>query len=179
MKIRTSFLILNTNKPVKEDASKFRGYIANKFPEYPILHHHVGVGLLYTYPRVQYRVISGTPSILGIEDGAKILKKISDNLNELTLGNTTYKVKQKTFHEQEVEVKPSRKNQHYRFITHWLALNPENYRKYKELRDWKEKKEFLNSILVGNILSMCKALGIVVRKKLHVHSHLDREGVST
>lgn len=178
MKLQTSYLVLNTDKPVPENASKLRGYIANKFSEYPILHHHIKeVGLLYTYPRVQYKVISGTPSVLGIEEGAKVLKKISDDLNELELGNNTYRVTQRALYEQEVEVKPDRKNHQYRFITPWLALNQDNYKKYKELRDWKEKKEFLNGILVGNILSMCKGLGIVVEKRLHLHSHLDAEKV--
>ncbi|MCK4734889.1 MAG: CRISPR-associated endonuclease Cas6, partial [Methanophagales archaeon] len=70
-----------------------------------------------------------------------------------------------------------REDHHYKFLAHWLALNPGNYEKYKEIRDWKEKKEFLNGILVGNILSMCKSLDYVVTRKLYVHSRLDDEQV--
>ncbi|MBI5253829.1 MAG: hypothetical protein HY930_05470 [Euryarchaeota archaeon] len=52
MKLKTLYLVLKIDKLVREDASKLRGYIGNKFPEYPILHHHIKeVGYLYTYPR--------------------------------------------------------------------------------------------------------------------------------
>lgn len=79
MKLKTSYLVLSTDKPVKEDASKLRGYVGNKFSEYPILHHHIKeVGYLYTYPRGQYKIFEGTPSILGIEEGA-LHKRIYKN----------------------------------------------------------------------------------------------------
>jgi hypothetical protein len=87
------------------------------------------------------------------------------------LGRSHYTVKQKILYEQEVELRSSRKKQ-YRFITPWLAINPDNYRTYQNIENWKEKKEFLNRILVGNILSMCKSLGIVVEKHLYAHTHL-------
>jgi len=43
--------------------------------------------------------------------------------------------------------------------------------------DWKEKKNFLNNIMIGNILSMCKGLDFVVDKKQYAHSYLDDETV--
>ncbi|GBE54411.1 hypothetical protein BMS3Bbin15_00564 [archaeon BMS3Bbin15] len=173
MKLKTSFLVLKTDNTVKENASRLRGYIGNKFKEYSILHHHIKeMVYLYTYPRVQYKIIGGTASILGIEEGAEVLKKISDELGELLLNNSRYRIKQKVFYEQEVEVRPSGKRQ-YRFVMPWLALNPDNYMAYQNMKDWKEKKEFLNGILVGNILSMCKGLGIVVDRRLYAHSYLD------
>ena len=94
MTLKTLVLILNTERPVKEDAAKLRGYIANKFKQYPILHHHIEeAGYLYTYPRIQYKQIEGTPLVLGIEEGVDILKKISGDLTELKLGKSVYKVK--------------------------------------------------------------------------------------
>ncbi|MEM5815534.1 MAG: hypothetical protein QXL14_00600, partial [Candidatus Aenigmatarchaeota archaeon] len=79
MKLKVSYLILKTDFPIKEKPSQLRGYIGKKFEEYPILHHHVKDGeFLYTYPKVQYKVINGTAFILGIEKGARILKNISD-----------------------------------------------------------------------------------------------------
>lgn len=178
MKLKTLVLILKTSEKVKEDASKLRGCIANKYKEYPILHHHIEeAGYLYTYPRVQYKQIEGTALILGIEEGAEVLKKISDDLTELELGKSEYKVESVQMTLMNAEFGPCRENHHYKFITHWLALNPANYERYKEIKDWKEKKEFLNGILVGNILSMCKSLDYVVTSKLYVHSRLDEENV--
>jgi len=179
MNLKTLFLILKTSKPLEEDASKLRGYIANRFKEFPILHQHIEeVGYLYTYPRVQYKIIERTALILGIEEGAEVLKKISDGITELRLGKSVYKVERIQMTQINAEFGPCRENRHYKFVTHWLALNPSNYEKYKEMTDWKEKKEFLNGILVGNILSMCKSLDYVVTMKLYVHSRLDDEVVS-
>lgn len=176
--LKTLVLVFKTNRSVKEDASKLRGYIANRFKEYPILHHHLEeVGYLYTYPRVQYKLIEGTALILGIEEGAEVLKKVSGDITELELGKSSYKVESIQMTQMNAEFGPCRENRHYKFVTHWLALNPSNYEKYKEITDWKEKKEFLNGILVGNILSMCKSLDYVVTSKLYVHSRLDDEEV--
>jgi len=177
MKIKTAYLVLKTDTPIKESSSKFRGYIGQKFDEYPILHHHIKNGdFLYTYPKVQYKVIEGTASILGIEEGAKVLKEISDKFNELVLGEKTYKIQQKVIYEQEFDVRTGRKTK-YKFLTPWIALNAQNYRFYQDLDNWKGLKIFLNKILVGNILSMCKGLGIIVNRKLYVHSLLDSQKI--
>ena len=52
---------------MKEPASKLRGYIANRFKEYPILHHHIEESYLYTYARVQYKTIEGTAMCKGLD----------------------------------------------------------------------------------------------------------------
>jgi hypothetical protein len=178
MEIKILTLIFKIDEPVKEDASKLRGYIGNKFTQYPILHHHIEeVGCLYTYPRIQYKIIGGTPIILGIEEGADILKKISDEISELKLGKSRYKIKSMQMNQLNADYGCCREQRHYKFLTPWLALNSENYQKYKEMNDWKEKKIFLNSILIGNILSMSKGLDYVVNKKLYAHSFLKEEKV--
>jgi len=178
MNLKALILVLKTDRPVKEDASKLRGYIASRFKQYPILHHHIEeAGYLYTYPRIQYKQIEGTPLVLGIEEGADVLKKISDDLTELELGKSRYKVHSVQMTQMNADFGPCRANHHYKFVTHWLALNPANYERYKGMSDWKEKKEFLNGILVGNLLSMCKSLDYVVTSKLYVHSRLDDEKV--
>ena len=72
MHLKTLCLTLKSERPVTdEDASKLRGYIANQFKEYPILHHHVAEAYVYTYPRVQYKIIEGAAIMLGIEEGAR------------------------------------------------------------------------------------------------------------
>jgi hypothetical protein len=127
--------------------------------------------------RIQYKLLEGTALILGIEEGTEVLKKISGDVTELELGKSKYKVESIQMNLMNAEFGPCRENNHYKFLTHWLALNPANYERYKEIRDWKEKKEFLNGILVGNLLSMCKGLDYVVDRKLYVHSRLDDEKV--
>lgn len=174
MKIDTTHLILKTNKKVKNETSKFRGFIGREFEKYPILHNHYGEGkFLYSYPLVQYNIIDGQASILGIEEGAEILKEIYPKINELKMGDSYYKVENHLIYDKEYDVVPSGEEIQYKFITPWIALNSNNYEKYQANKDWKERKIMLNKILVGNILSMCKGLGIIVNRRLHVKSNLD------
>jgi hypothetical protein len=177
MKIKSFYLILKTDKPVEESASKLRGYLGTRFKEYPLLHNHLEeAGYIYTYPRVQYRVIGGQACILGIEEGAPAIKEISDQIDNLILGSNVYSVEERVLYQKEFDIKTGAKTQ-YNFISPWIALNPKNHRIFSNMDNWKDKKIFLNNILTGNILSMCKGLGIIVNRKIYVHSHLEEEKV--
>ena len=176
MVMKVGVLVFNTDRTVKGDASKLRGYISKRFKEYPILHHHVENGYLYTYPRVQYKIIERTPIILGIEEGADVLKIISDDIRELRIGNSKYKVKSIQMTVLEADFGVCKEQLKYKFLTPWLALNQDNYEKYKGL-DRRERKKLLNRILIGNILSMCKGLNYVVMNRLKVRSRLMSEVV--
>lgn len=177
MILDTAVLILNTDRPVKEPVAKLRGFIGTHFPDYSLLHHHVEDGYLCTYPKVQYKIIEGTPLMIGIDEGAKVLKEISGDIKKLELGNSVYRVSSKQINEQEAEVVAQRVMYDYRFLTPWFALNQKNYATFVEMKDLREKKLFLNNILVGNLLSMCKGLGIIVNTRLNVHSHLNEERI--
>lgn len=177
MKLRVIVVALRTNEPVKEKVSKLRGYIGNKFHEYVLLHHHTEKGTLYTYPRVQYKIIEGTPIIVGIEEGAKILKEIADELYELELGKKKYAVESIQMSQFNADFGKCKEKIKYKFLTPWLALNQENYAKYKKMNNWKERKELLHSILIGNILSMSKSFGYTVKGKIHASSFLQQNSV--
>ena len=146
-------------------------YIANKFNEYPILHHHLeGAGYLYTYPRVQYKILEGTAIILGIEEGVEVLKEISGKINELALGKNVYKIEEKRTIEKDQNFGESEEKQ-YRFVTPWLALNEENFGRYKRISK-KEQILLLHRILIGNILSMSKSLDYVVTSEIKVKTNV-------
>ena len=96
MKINTSYLVLKTNKKIRQDSSKLRGYIGNRF-DYPLLHNHYAQDkILYSYPLIQYHVIDGQASMLGIEEGADLLKDIAEDITELRLSDSYYKVEDRT-----------------------------------------------------------------------------------
>jgi hypothetical protein len=54
----------------------------------------------------------------------------------------------------------------YRFMSPWLALNQENYSKYKKL-EWKDRKNLLERIFVGNILSALKGMKLFINFRIH------------
>ena len=59
----------------------------------------------------------------------------------------------------------------YRFLTPWLALNQDNYLQFHQILG-EEKERLLSRILIGNILSMCKGLGVTVERELWVSHNL-------
>ena len=177
--LKTLVLTLKTDRIIKEDSSKLRGYIGNKFSQYPILHHHLtGEKSLYTYPKVQYKIIDGNAILVGINEGADVLKEISDKIEMLIFGKNLYKVNSSQMNQMNAELGECRENYRYRFLTPWIGLNPENYKKYKRMHELKEKKLLLNNIITGNILSMCKGFDFVVSKNLYVHSLLNEEKIN-
>ncbi|MBR1369682.1 hypothetical protein RJ53_09420 [Methanocalculus chunghsingensis] len=169
---RTLYLVMETDRPVTESGTQLRGCIAGQYPDRPLLHHHAPQ-LIYTYPRVQYRVIEGTPSVLGIDDGADELRAIVGDLHELTLGNSRYRITRKATYEMEGAIRPIRDLRSYRFTSPWIALSTKNYEIYQNAGGWRERKELLNRILIGNILSMAKGLDIVISREIRVRTHLD------
>jgi len=177
MKIKSSYLVLKTGELIKESPGSLRGYLGTRFKEYPLLHNHLEeAGFIYTYPRIQYKVIEGQACILGIEEGSQVLKEISDQIDNLILGNKVYSVEERILYHKESQIMESPKTQ-YNFISPWIALNPKNHKIFSNMDNWKDKKIFLNNILIGNILSMCKGLGIIVNRKIYVHSHLEEEKI--
>ena len=175
MKYNIVNLVLKTDSKVSPNPAKVRGYIGNIYKHYPILHNHYPEDkFLYSYPFVQYKIINGDVVILGIDEGGEILKDIASELKVLKL-NKNYKITEKIIHEKEYDIKPTSEEKHYKFTTPWLGLNQKNYQKYINTKDWKDKKELLNKILVGNFLSMSKGLGIIVNKKLYAKTHFEEK----
>lgn len=173
MKINTCTLTLKTDKDIIEDTSKLRGYIANNNPENLLLHNHIDNNvLIYSYPLVQYGIINGRAYMFGIDDGVQAIKELTNNLKELQL-TRHYNIIEKQLTEKQTDINTTREQHKYIFVTPWIGLNQKNYQKYKETTDQREKKLLLNKILIGNILSMCKGLGIIVNHQIKVKTHLN------
>ena len=168
MFIINNILILQTNRFVTDSPSTLRGFIASRFPDNPLLHHHLNnpnkKGLVYTYPKVQYKIIDGTPMILGIGEAKEIVKTIS-NIDYLNLKGKRYLVTEKKLIEQDVNFSVSEDLLTYKFLSPWLALDEESYKRYRK-RNPEERQKQLESILVGNIISMAKGLEYVIIDKI-------------
>ena len=144
-------------------ADKLRGYIGNKYMDDFLLHNHKENGAhIYRYPVVQYKVINGNPLLLGVEDGIQSVWKVFDDISELNIDNTELEVFDKKTFLKQVQFGMIDNHQKYSFLTPWLALNEKNYDKYQRLGSWAKRKELLEKILIGNIISMSKSLGYTV-----------------
>jgi hypothetical protein len=164
-KIKTLTLTLGSDNKIKGDAAKLRGFFATKFNEYQLLHQHDVDRFIYKYPLVQYKMVNGSPMILGINEGVEVLKEIYDKYDSIKLGEREYQIFERQISVKEQEFGLSDKFHLYRFLTPWIALNQENYQKYKEVNSV-ERKDLLQRIFIGNILSMSKGLDYRVPGKI-------------
>ena len=143
------------------DAHKLRGYFGTLFKEYsPLLHNHLEGGeLRYAYPLVQYKVIDDVPTLLGLGEGAALMVQLFLEIKELDIDGKVYPIYAKNIAAENAVIGISNKLNTYRFDALWMALNQENYSKFKRYNK-EEKQDQLNSIAVRNILSFLKGFGL-------------------
>lgn len=151
------------DKPVEGKVEWFRGFFAEHFREYTLIHHHLwDNGFYYSFPLIQYKAIEGKPLIIGINEGAEILQRIYPELSRIRIGPREYQITEKTIIIRTDDVVVKQELEWFSFLTPWLALNEKNYEKYQKFGSWEKRKELLESILIGNLLSMSKSLGYTV-----------------
>jgi hypothetical protein len=157
-------LWLGTAEKLPRSANdKIRGYVGNKFADDSVFHNHDRNGAdIYRYPLVQYKVIDGTSLILGIAGGMNALWKIFDEVSMVVLGDYKVEIFDKKSLIKQGLLRTTDNRPSYSFLTPWLALNQKNYEKYVILEAWTKRKAMLESILVGNLISMSKSLGYTV-----------------
>ncbi|MET6996925.1 CRISPR-associated endonuclease Cas6 [Chitinophaga defluvii] len=141
------------------EADKLRGYFGNLFKEQsPLLHNHLESGeTLYRYPMVQYKVLQGVPVLMGINEGADLLTQLFIKIRNIDIDGRNYPVLEKNIESKQVTTGLSDDLHAYRFETAWMALNQKNYADYLK-EDEQQQARHLKAILIGNMLSFCKAI---------------------
>ncbi|MEW6009511.1 MAG: CRISPR-associated endonuclease Cas6 [Candidatus Omnitrophota bacterium] len=163
MEIKTLILTFECVNEAKNNSDLLRGYFGRRFKEYVLMHHHIGGSrYIYRYPLVQYKIVNGISTVVGIGIGAELLNKIHKEVNTIDLNDNRYEIFEKTIYLGNGNFRFNTEQQTYSFLTPWLALNEKNYEKYQKLGTWAKKKELLEKILIGNIISMSKSLGYTV-----------------
>lgn len=161
----TSDSVLN-----KADAEKIRGYLGNLFWDNPYAHQHNEDGdFIYRYPRVQYKIIDGKCLLIGFNEGFEIVEKTFYNLKTINLNGVWEEIIGKGLESYTDFFAVTSNQMQYSFLTPWLALNERNYERYQKLSTWARKKELLEKILIGNIISMSKSLGYTVPEPIKVN----------
>ena len=105
--------------------------------------------------------------LLGINEGAELLIELFLKIKELRLEERTFHIYSKNISNKITEIGVSDDLIEYKFKTMWMGLNQNNFSKYMQLLPGKEKEEFLNKVLIGNILSFYKGLNFRVEEKLY------------
>jgi len=160
----------------KRDAEKIRGYLGNLYRENSYIHQHDLEGNpIYRYPRLQYKVIDGACVIIAFKEGLKMAEDSFHNLKLLNLNGKWEEVLTKGLESYIANFSISSDPIKYSFLTPWLALNQKNYEKYQKLGSMAKRKELLENILIGNIISISKSLGYTVPVPIEANIHHVKE----
>ncbi|GAA4001944.1 hypothetical protein GCM10022408_11570 [Hymenobacter fastidiosus] len=142
------------------DAHKLRGYFGELFREHsPLLHNHYEDGTFrQQYPLVQYKVLDGTPTLVGLGEGAALLVELFLRIRELDIDGRHYPVQAKHIEHRTEAIGPVAGLRRYRFETLWMPLNQDNHRQY-QTQSAAEQQAQLTRILTNNMLALLKAVG--------------------
>lgn len=162
------------------DAHKLRGYFGNLFKqESPLLHNHFEDGTLrHRYPLVQYKVVDKIPTLVGIAEGSELLINLFLQIKKIEIEGHTYPVTSKDIQTEQVEIGYTGELYEYEFNTLWMALNQTNHNQYKTFNK-QERQQKLKRILIGNLLSFYKAMGVFLTADERVMVHVNVEEKST
>lgn len=168
-KIRTLVLKFDNDLSFSE-IPKFRGAVIASLEQKNILYHnHDENGVIYKYPRIQYKQLQQKAAIICIKEGVEAIHEL------FTSGNFTYHIgnREEEMHilsvntyENDLDFCGNMKG--YR-LRNWLPLNSENYKEYQTKERLADKVTFLEEKLIGNILSFFTSIGFRADKQIELN----------
>ena len=155
-----------------KEIAYFRGAVIKALGDSPNLlyHNHIGdSSYRFAYPLIQYKRINGKAAITCIEEGADIIGQfLSETSDPLMIGRRETKIEVEKVIPEKVEIQISDSPQTYS-LHQWLPLNSKNYEQYRNTESFIDKINILERVLIGNILSFLKGVGIHLEEHLDVH----------
>jgi hypothetical protein len=130
----------------------------------PEFHHHGDDGLIHQQPLIRYDVSTGLAELAGIAGGALLLRSLPA-FDAFTLGRETVHVRRRDVDSGRVEIGPTADAFRYRFLTPYLGLNQDNHRQW-ERGTGNERRRLLERVVIGNMLSLSKSIGLHVSERL-------------
>ena len=113
-----------------------------------------------------YKRIQGKAAIVCLKEGTEAIGQFfSEGTFTFNLGNRYVKMELGSVLSRKCLVQTWNSMFKYR-IRRWIPLNSENYQRYKAMEGISEKISFLESILIANLLSFSKGIGVYVEKEI-------------
>lgn len=139
----------------------FRGSMIQLSSNHPLFHNHENNGFRYSYPLVQYKCIDGHAVMIGLNEGGIAIERLLEDRISFScqLGNRFTELELIGVRSQKVKVECLSELQTYS-LQSWLPLNSENYQGYLAADGLVERMLLLERILIGNILSFAKGIGV-------------------
>ncbi len=160
-------LVQFKNQLTWQEIPFFRGAIISKVPkDLTLFHNHIDDGFRYRYPLIQYKRIGGKAAIVCLGEGTDVIGNFFANADfDLQIGSRSEHFEVEKVDAQRVLIQPWEQTFAYT-CRKWLPLNQQNFEQYQHLESVAERADFLQKILVGNILSMCTGLGLHIEKNI-------------
>lgn len=157
-----------TNSIYNDEIPFFRGAIINAVQERgsDLFHNHKEEGLIYRYPLIQYKRLRQKAAIVCIGEGTEDIGHFFSSCDfNVTIGNRPIELEVESIkaHKTLVQIWDS---PFCYTIRKWLPFNKENYEQYLQLESLADKYAFLERLLIGNILSFAKGVGIHFEKQV-------------
>lgn len=139
-------------------AAQWRGAVASRFPGEVAFHGHDGERAVARYPEVHYRWVDGAPTLFAVGDAARLAMTHAWPGGAVRLGDQERRIVQVSWTSLAVSRSFSRRLLRYRFCAPWIALNQANFERYRG-SSGEARRDQLDRILVGNLLTMSQAFG--------------------
>ncbi|MEK6482144.1 CRISPR-associated endonuclease Cas6 [Catalinimonas sp. 4WD22] len=149
----------------------FRGAVIDKVGrEHDIFHNHNKLdGHIYRYPLVQYKSIRKHPSLLCIDFGVEEIHHFFQNKDwSIELSGRKLNMSISQLDMKQYNLQTWDKLFHYN-IRNWIALSQESYKDYQQFENLTDRIRFLETKLIGNILSFAKGVDWHVDKQIEAH----------
>lgn len=152
LKIRFSNQLMPWEVPL------FRAAIIEATERQSTLFHNHGPDntFLYRYPKIQYKITERKASIICLDNGTDDIHYLLQNPSlDLRIGD-----RQETFEIEDIHIQYPQLQTwqvHFQYaLRNWQGLNQENYQKYQTLDSEVERLQFLEKMLLGNLLALLR-----------------------
>ncbi|MGM0944697.1 MAG: CRISPR-associated endonuclease Cas6 [Bacteroidota bacterium] len=162
---------ISFNTPLRDsEIPAFRGAIVHLVGRDQVaFHNHLsGDKYAYGYPLIQYQSSQNRAEIVSIHQGTEDIHHLfSKNNGEIRIGETRRPLMVEHVKINRFNLHVNGSFYHYQ-IKDWLPFNEKNYREYQHLEDLAQKIQFLEKILIGNILSFAKGVQWMIQEKIEL-----------
>lgn len=146
------------------EITMFRGCVIHAMENANVLfHNHVNDDeFRYRYPLIQYKRINGCAALVCIGEGTEVIGEFFNRADlDFKIGRRSEKMVIGDVAAKRTAVQVSDVEYSY-IIRKWLPLSSDNYRSYMSMEGIIEQCSFLQRIMIGNILSFAKGVGITL-----------------
>ena len=166
-----TFIIQFDNEIESKALPFFRGAVIASLEKKDILfHNHEEDKLRYSYPLIQYKRIHKKAAVMGIGKGIEVISQLlTANDFNYQIGNEKVEMRIESVNAYDNEIVLGNETKYHYRLASWLPLNSSNYAQYLKTESMVEHLQILERVLIGNILSFLKGIGIHLEEQIDLH----------